>query len=158
MGDMEYHWDPGVKNLFVELIGKNKIPASNTLAQIGAITRGVNAMSKLGMATISSFSDIATQASQATFLGISRSTALVNMGKVLTDISRKGMSPAERQMLSSFGLVTESLISNLHEHINAGTLGNGWLAKAQNRYFKMIGLDWWTTSLKKAMALSINHD
>jgi hypothetical protein len=37
-------------------------------------------------------------------------------------------------------------------------MGNGWMAKAQNRYFKMIGLDWWTSSLKKSMALSLNHD
>lgn len=158
VGDMDYHWDPGVKNLFIEVTGKNKVPASNTLAQIGTIARGVNSMCKLGMATISSFSDIATQISQATYMGISRSESLMNIGKTLTDISRKGMTPAEKQMLSSFGLVAESLISNLHEHINAGSMGNGWLAKAQNRYFKMIGLDWWTTSLKKSMALSLNHD
>jgi len=158
MGDMEYHWDPGVKNLFIELTGKNKIPASNTLAQVGTISRGLNSMCKLGMATISSFSDIATQVSQATYMGISRSESLMNIGKMLTDLSRKGLSPAEKQMLTSFGLVTESLVSNLHEHINAGSMGNGWLAKAQNRYFKMIGLDWWTTSLKKSMALSLNHD
>ena len=158
IGDMDYHWDPGVKNLFVEIIGKNKIPASNTLAQIGATVRGVNSMAKLGMATISSFSDIATQVSQATFMGISRSETLMNMGRMLTDLSRKGLSPAERQMLNSFGLVTENLVSNLHDHVNSGNLGNGMLAKAQNRYFKMIGLDWWSTSLKKAMALSLNHD
>ena len=158
IGDMDYHWDPGVKNLFIELTGKNKIPASNTLAQIGTITRGVNSLAKLGMATISSFSDIATQVSQATFMGISRSTALTNITRMLTDLSRKGLTPAEKQMLSSFGLVTESLVSNLHEAVNNGSLGSGWLAKAQNRYFKMIGLDWWTSSLKKSMALSLNHD
>lgn len=158
IGDMEYHWDSGVKNLFIEITGKNKIPASNTLAQIGTVARGINSLAKLGMATISSFSDIATQVSQATYMGIARSEALMNIGRTLTDISRKGMTPAEKQMLSSFGLITESLVSNLHEHINAGSMGNGWLAKAQNRYFKMIGLDWWTTSLKKSMALSLNHD
>lgn len=158
LGDMETHWDTGVKNLFLEVTGKNKVPGSQTLAQVAQMIRGVNSMCRLGMATISSFSDIATQMSATTFMGISRSEALKNMARTLTDVTRKGLTPAEKQMLSSFGLLSENLIANLHDAINAGNMGNGWLAKAQNRYFRMIGLDWWTTSLKKSMALSINHD
>lgn len=158
LGDMETHWDVGVRNLFLEVTGKNKVPGNQTFAQVAQMIRGINSMCRLGMATISSFSDIATQVNAATFMGISRSEALKNMARTLTDITRKGLSPAEKQMLSSFGLLSENLIANLHDAINAGNMGNGWLAKTQNRYFRMIGLDWWTTSLKKSMALSINHD
>lgn len=158
LGDMETHWDVGVRNYFLEVTGKNKIPGSQTFAQVAQMVRGYNSICRLGMATISSFSDIATQLSQATFMGISRNEALTNIARTLTDVTKKGLTPAERQMLSSFGLLAENLSANLHDAINAGNLGNGWLAKAQNRYFRMIGLDWWTTSLKKAMALSVNHD
>lgn len=158
LGEMDTHWDPTVRNYFLEVTGKNKIPGSQTFAQVMQQVRGYNSLCRLGMATISSFSDIATQLSHATFMGISRNEALVNMVRTLTDVTKKGLTPAEKQMLSSFGLLAENLTANLHDAINAGNIGNGWLAKAQNRYFRMIGLDWWTTSLKKAMALSVNHD
>ena len=157
-GDMDYHWDSGVRNLFLDITGKTNVPANKTLAQVGAFFRGYNSICRLGMATISSFSDIATQMSQAAFLGLKRHETLGNAIKMLTDISRKKLSPAEKQMLSSFGLLTENLVHNLHEHINAGTMGNGKMAKIQNIYFRLNGLDWWTSSLKKAMALTLTHD
>lgn len=158
LGEMTTHWDPGVYNLFVNLTGKNAIPGSQTVAKVAQVLRGVNSMARLGMATISSFSDIATQMNYAMFLGISRSESLGNMVKVLGDVTRKGMTLAEKQCIESFGLLSETLAMQLHDAVNMGTVGNGWLAKAQNRYFRLIGLDWWTSSLKKAMALSVTHD
>ena len=158
LGDMETHWDKGVYNLFVELTGKNKVPASETMAKVSQILRGVNSMARLGMATISSFPDIATQLSYATFLGISKTEALGNMAKTLTNISKRNLSPAERQAISSFGLLSESLAMSFHDAINMGSVGNGWLAAAQNRYFRWTALDWWTNNLKRSMALTINHE
>ena len=158
LGEMESHWDVGVRNLFLEVTGKNKIPGSQTFAQVAQAIRGVNSLCRLGMSTISSFSDIATQLSATTFMGISRNEALTNISRILTDVTRKGLTPGEKQMLSSFGLLSENLAANLHDAINAGNMGNGWLAKTQNIYFRAIGLDWWTSSLKKAMAMSTVHD
>lgn len=158
LGEMFTHWDTGVYNLFIELTGKNKIPASEITAKVAQILRGVNSMARLGMATISSFPDVATQLSYTTFLGISKIESISNMSRMLTNLAEKNLTATEKQALSSFGLLSESLAMSFHDAINMGSVGNGWLAKAQNRYFRLTALDWWTTNLKKSMALSINHE
>ena len=157
-GDMNSHWDDGVRKLFVEVTGKNKVPGNETLAKVMQNLRGYNAICRLGMATISAFSDIATQVNAAVFMGISRNEAFTNAMRMLTDVSRKGLSPAEKQMLSSFGYLSENILAEFHNAINAGNLGNGWLAKTQNIFFRAIGLDWWSSSLRKAMALTTTHE
>lgn len=158
LGNMETHWDTGVYNLFVEITGKNKVPANETLAKVGQNVRGANSTARLGMATISSFSDIGSQLSWATFLGLSRSETLLNMSKMLINFSKKNLSAAEKQFLSSFGLLTESLSTSFLDAVNVGSMGNGWMAKTLNRYFKMIGLDHWTASLKLSTAMTVVHE
>lgn len=158
LGDMESHWDVGVRNLFLEVTGKNKIPGSQVAAQVMQSIRGYNGICRLGMSTISSFSDIATQVNAAVFMGISRSETFTNIIRALTDIVTKGITPEEKQMLSSFGLIAENLSASFHDAINTGNLGNGWLAKTQNIFFRAIGLDGWTNSLKRAMAMTTVHN
>lgn len=158
LGDMNTHWDVGVRNLFLEITGKTKIPANQTAAQIAQGVRGYNGICRLGMSVASSFTDVPTQVNMAVFMGISRNKALVNIIRMLTDITRKGLTPAEKQMLSSFGLFAENLTANFYDSINSGNLGNGWLAKAQNIFFRINGQEHWTSSMKKAAALTVVHD
>lgn len=158
LGEMESHWDVGVRNLFLEVTGKNKIPGSQTVAQIMQNLRGYNGICRLGMSAISSFSDIGTQVNMAAFMGLSKSEALVNILRMLTDVTRRSLTADEKQMLSSFGLLAENLTASFHDAINVGNLGNGWLAKVQNIYFRFNGQDWWTSSMKKAAALTVVHD
>ena len=158
LGEMNTHWDKGVRDLFVEVTGKNKVPGNYTAAKILQNIRSYNAICRLGMSTISSFSDIATQVNMAVFLGISRNEAMGNIVKLLTNINGKNLSPAEKQALSSAGLISEVLTAALRDAINSGNVGNGWLAKTQNIFFRFNGQDWWTTSMKKAAALTVTHE
>lgn len=157
LGNMETHWDDGVYNLFVEITGKNKVPGNEILAKVGQTARGVNSTARLGMSTISSFSDIGTQLNQALYLGLSQNESLVNMSRMLLGFSKNRLRPAERQFLSEFGLLTESLSMSYLDAVNVGSMGNGWMAKTLNRYFKAIGLERWTQSLKMSAALTIGH-
>jgi hypothetical protein len=77
---------------------------------------------------------------------------------MITDVTRRGITPGERALFNDLGLLAENLSANLHEALSQGSVGRGWLSKMQNKYFRAIGLDWWTTSLKKSMALSLNHE
>ena len=152
------HWSNAVDNMFKHLMGMDKIPASNILASIGTGTRGTVSAGSLGMATISSFSDIASQINQAAYLGISRTEALSNIARTLSLWSERKLTPEERQVLSSFGMVTDALIDSFHARVNAGNYGNGFWAKALDTYFNITGLNGWNSSLKKAMSLSICHE
>lgn len=158
LGDMEKHWDVGVRNLFLEITGKNRIPGSQVAAQVMQNLRGYNGICRLGMSTISSFSDIGTQINMAAFMGLSQSEAFVNILRMLTDITRKSLTAEEKQMLSSFGLLAENLTASFHDAINAGNLGNGWMAKTQNIFFRLNGQDFWTSAMKKSAALTVVHD
>ncbi len=158
LGDSHRHWSGNLSKYFDTLTGKINIPVSETGAKVFQTFRTLNSMSSLGMATISSFSDIGAQLSQAMFLGLSQSRAFTNMVRMLTDVTRKGLTPGERALFNDLGLLAENLAANLHDALSQGSAGSGLLAKMQNKYFRAIGLDWWTTSLKKSMALSLNHE
>ncbi len=158
LGDSKRHWSGNLSAYFDVLTGKTNIPVSETMAKVMQTFRTLNSMSSLGMATISSFSDIGAQLSQAMYLGISQQRAFVNMIRMLTDVTRRGLTPGERALFNDLGLLAENLSANLHDALSQGSAGSGLLAKMQNKYFRAIGLDWWTTSLKKSMALSLNHE
>lgn len=157
LGNMETHWDNGVYDLFVEITGKNKVPGNEVLAKLGQTVRGLNSTARLGMSTVSSFSDIGTQLNQAMFLGLSQSESLVNMSKMLLNFSKKRLTAGERQFVSDFGLLTDSLSMSFLDAVNVGSMGNGFMSKMLNRYFKLIGLERWTQSLKLSAALTIGH-
>lgn len=158
LGDSQRHWSGNLSAYFDVLTGKVNTPVSETAAKVMQTFRTLNSMSSLGMATISSFSDIGAQLSQAMYLGLSQQRAFGNMIRMLTDITRKGLTPGERALFNDLGLLAENLSANLHDALSQGSAGSGLLAKMQNKYFRAIGLDWWTTSLKKSMALSLNHE
>lgn len=158
LGDSHRHWSSNLSEYYDTLTGKHNIPVSETAAKLLQHVRTLNSMASLGMATVSSFSDIGAQLSQAMFLGISQSHAFMNMIRMLTDVTRKGLTPGERALFSDLGLLVENIAANLHDALSQGSAGSGFLAKMQNKYFRAIGLDWWTTSLKKSMALSLNHE
>lgn len=158
LGDSQRHWSGNLSAYFDVLTGKVNTPISETAAKVMQTFRTLNSMSSLGMATISSFSDIGAQLSQAMYLGLSQQRAFGNMIRMLTDVTRKGLTPGERALFNDLGLLAENLSANLHDALSQGSAGSGLLAKMQNKYFRAIGLDWWTTSLKKAMALSLNHE
>ena len=158
LGDSHRHWSGNLSQYFDTLTGKTNTPVSETAAKVMQHLRTLNSMSSLGMATISSFSDIGAQLSQAMYLGLSQSRALGNMFRMITDVTRRGITPGERALFNDLGLLAENLSANLHEALSQGSVGRGWLSKMQNKYFRAIGLDWWTTSLKKSMALSLNHE
>ena len=129
LGDMHRHWSGNLSKYYDTLVGKPNIPVSETSAKIMQHIRTLNSMSSLGMATISSFSDIGAQLSQAMYLGISQSRAFSNMIRMLTDVTRKGITPAERALFNDLGLLAESLSANLHEALSQGSAGTGLLAK-----------------------------
>ncbi len=158
LGDSQRHWSGNLSAYFDVLTGKVNTPVSETAAKVMQTFRTLNSMSSLGMATISSFSDIGAQLSQAMYLGLSQQRAFGNMIRMLTDVTRKGLTPGERALFNDLGLLAENLSANLHDALSQGSAGSGLLAKMQNKYFRAIGLDWWTTSLKKSMALSLNHE
>ena len=158
LGDSQRHWSGNLSAYFDVLTGKVNTPVSETAAKVMQTFRTLNSMSSLGMATISSFSDIGAQLSQAMYLGLSQQRAFSNMIRMLTDVTRKGLTPGERALFNDLGLLAENLSANLHDALSQGSAGSGLLAKMQNKFFRAIGLDWWTTSLKKAMALSLNHE
>lgn len=137
-----------------EVTGATSIPVNYTAAKVGAVTRAIQSMAKLGGATLSSFGDIATYGSEVNFQG---RTFLSGVGESLEGLVR-GRPPAEaRALLSEMGVFFDSMIGEL---ARAGSLDDslpGMMSRGMQHFFRLNLLDWWTETLRSSNALGMLH-
>ncbi|MGE4077407.1 MAG: hypothetical protein AB7F22_17765 [Reyranella sp.] len=143
-----------LRNRLAEIDGSVSNPVSQTVAKWGGTVRAVQSLSKLGLATISSFADIGTAAADVNFQG----------GGFLTGVREsiegaiRGRPPTEaKEILAQLGVFFDSMVG---EMARAGSLDDtvpGAVSRGLQRFFKWNGLDWWTESLRSANAMGILH-
>lgn len=137
-----------------EVTGASSIPVNHTAAKVGAITRAVQSMAKLGGATLSSFGDIATYGAELNFQGRS---FLSGVGESLQGLVH-GRPPAEaREILAELGVFFDSMIGEMSR---AGSLDQsepGMMSRGMQHFFRLNLLDWWTETLRSSSALGMLH-
>ena len=153
-----------LNNFFKELDGTTRAVGTShsttvfgvDFASIGAANRAIQNMSKLGFATLSSFSDIASNAAvinRATGRGLFRSYA-----SSMTNIFSQ-FGPAEQKELGyllSVG-VDGSMGSTL-ARISANDSIPGTMGKLQDLFFKLNLMQWWNNSFRKGLAQMLSAD
>lgn len=113
-------------------------------------------MSKLGMATISSFGDIATKAhfiNTRTDRGIFGSYAIA-----FRDIFRRYGKDEQRQLAYLLSVGVENMLGDVHARFGANDSGPGMIAKAHQIYFRLNGMTWWNNAQKVGLARMISAD
>lgn len=144
--------DRALRNFYEEVDGSTQIPESPSLAQVGSVARGLQTLSKLGGAVISSIADIPIKAAELQFQGYN---AFKSYGIALTDIRVRGTK--QKQLGAMLGVGFDGMAGNIAARFTAQDDLPGSISKLQRLFFKVNGLQWWTDSQKIGTGLAMAH-
>jgi len=153
-----------LKNQFAELDGTTRalgatqpiLNTSVTYAGIAAGFRMVQSMAKLGFATISSFSDIATKAS---FINANTERNIFgSYATALRDTFRLFNSEEQKELAYLLSVGVENELADVHARFGANDSGPGMISKAHQLYFKLNGMQWWNSTQKVGVARLLAAD
>lgn len=152
-----------LNNQFREIDGSTRARGAGLPVAFGADFAGIAAgwrmlqnMAKLGMATISSFSDIATKAhfiNTRTERGIFGSYA-----EAFSDIFRGYNSDEQKELAYLLSVGVESFLGDVHARFGANDSGPGAIAKAHQMFFRINGMNWWNNAQKVGLARMMSAD
>ena len=138
------------------VFGQQKKLMGLDLTATAAGVRAIQNMSKLGFATISSFSDVASKASllqRETGRGLfdSYSESILDVMRAFTDEQKKEFS-------YHLGTGVDAFLGSLHSRFGADDQLPGFLTKAQQTYFKLNGMQFWNSAQKDGVAKILASD
>ena len=152
-----------INHQFSELDGTTRARGAARPVMFGADFAGIAAgwrmlqnMSKLGMATITSFSDIASKASfinSRTDRGIFTSYA-----RAFSDVFRNYSSKDQKRLAFLLGVGVDGYNGDVFARFGANDSGPGKLAKAHNIFFRLNGMNYWNNAQKVGVAKMLAAD
>jgi GNAT superfamily N-acetyltransferase len=140
-----------ILNLLSQVDGSVYVPGNVGAAKVGGILRAWQNMAKLGGALISSVSDLAGYAAELRYSqGKNMLSGVLDGIVALT----RGRASGERaDILASLGVFHESVAGSISARFDSPELVAGKLAAAQQFFFRLNGLTWWTEALRDGAAL-----
>lgn len=135
--------------------GYGNTPVNHTLARWGQNWRDWQRISKLGGALIPSIVDFSTQAAELKYQG---ANYLDGYSNALNEITAGKPSDEKALILKEIGQYAEGRIGDLASRFSVDQTFNGKMQRAQNFFFKINGLQWWTESNTNAIALATAHN
>ena len=154
-----------LNNQFAELdgttrqkgISRNFLGMDVSIAGISAGWRMIQNMSKLGFATISSFSDISTKAA---FINANTERGVFSSyGRAFIDVLEGFKNTKQKKELSYLlGVGVDNMLNDVHARFGANDSGPGKMAKAHQFFFKLNGMQWWNNSQKTGLARMLAAD
>ena len=152
-----------LNNQFRELDGSTRARGAGRPLLFGADFAGISSgvrmwqnMSKLGMATISSFSDLATKASfinTRTERGVFGSYA-----QAFGDMFKRYGTDEQKELAYLLNVGIENFLGDVHARFGANDSGVGKVAKAHQAYFRLNGMTWWNNAQKVGLAKMLSAD
>jgi hypothetical protein len=137
---------------FAEIRGDTFAPLHMSGAKISANVRSLNRMSDLGGVLFSSITDVPNMAHRLRVHGQPVLKALSNAGKVLFS----GPRGPEAARIFDAGIST--MLGDIHSRFGAEDHMGGKIAVAENWFFKLSGLTWWTDRLTTGFQSMISVD
>lgn len=126
------------------------------LATISSATRMVQAMAKLGMAVISSFSDVATKAA---FIQTSTGRSLFgSYARALADVFNMFKPAEQREFAVRLKILSDAIIGDVLTRHGSSDMQPGMVTKAVKRFFKLNGMNYWNSSQKTGVARVLAYD
>ena len=143
--------------IFKEVDGTTRIPGNVTAAHISSTLRNIQNMAKLGMAVISSLTDIPNQVAELKYQGVNRfkgyGIAFENL------IKGRGAKKSDRRKIAQMLAVgMDGIIGNTLSRFSANDLTPGMFSKAQQAYFKLNLLSPWTDGHRVGAALMMSKN
>ena len=153
-----------LRNQFAELdgttrqkgISKNFLGMDVSFAGISAGWRMIQNMSKLGFATISSFSDISTKAA---FINANTERGVFSSyARAFIDVLEGFQGKKRKELGYLLGVGVDNMLNDVHARFGANDSGPGKMAKAHQFFFKLNGMQWWNNSQKTGLARMLSAD
>ncbi|OOE15114.1 hypothetical protein BSR09_00475 [Stutzerimonas degradans] len=143
-----------LKTRFSEVDGTSRMAVNHVGARVAANLRAWQSMAKLGGAVISAVTDLPVAASEMRYQG---KGMLSSMGTLIGGMV-KGRKPAEqREILSTLGVFFDSVRGEVVSKFSADDTLGGKMSRAQQLFFKLNGLTWWTDTMRSTSALMMSH-
>jgi hypothetical protein len=143
-----------LKTRFSEIDGTSRMAVNHVGARVASNLRAWQSMAKLGGAVISAVTDLPVAASEMRYQG---KGMLSSMGTLIGGMI-KGRKPAEqREILSTLGVFFDSVRGEVVSKFSADDSLGGKMSRAQQLFFKMNGLTWWTDTMRSTAALMMSH-
>lgn len=132
--------DIKIMNEFKELDGTTRIPDNISMAKIGRAIRVLQNVSKLGGALISSITDLPTQVAELRYQGVPLASAWFN---AFWNPIRGRSTGEQREIAQLLGVGFDGLIGDALSRFDSNDTMPGVLAKMQQRFFKLNGMNYW---------------
>ena len=141
-------------SLFKVVSGETNRPAVGLLARIGVVSRAIQAMSKLGFATLSSIADTFIIARTLKMNGVDTLSPWGQAFKAILSPMSKG---DRRQFALMMGAGTDgirSAIARRFDGLDDSISGNS--AKGLQLYFRLNALEWWTETARESVFFTLS--
>lgn len=143
-----------LQNVMSELDGTTRIPVSLSGARLGSFVRAIQTLSKLGMATISSITDIPIQVHGALRqTGIDPFTGYLN---AFRNLVRGRGDKYTREVAMLLGSGFDGLIGDVVTRITANDGIYQVGSRLQRKYFKYNVMSWWNDAHKTGIVSIIS--
>lgn len=143
-----------LKTRFAEIDGTSRMAVNHVGALVASNLRAWQSMAKLGGAVISAVTDLPVAASEMRYQG---KGMLSSMGTLIGGMVQ-GRKPAEqREILSTLGVFFDSVRGEVVSKFSADDTLGGKMSRAQQLFFKLNGLTWWTDTMRSTAALMMSH-
>jgi hypothetical protein len=143
-----------LRNRLETIDGTARIPVNALGARVGAVTRSVENMAKLGGATISSFSDIPLYAFEMRYQGRS---VLSSMAEAIGGLAKGRNRHEMAEIDGMIGVTFDSLRGEATARFSAHDDLPGRMARAQQTFFKWNVLSWWTDAIRATGQRAMSH-
>lgn len=146
--------EPGGRNLgitaaWAEVSGFTSSAANLTAARIASDARALQSMAKLGGATLSSVTDLATVVGNMTYRGTPLPVAWANT--LLGYAGGRGRG-VDRRVAYLAGEGFEGIIGHVVHPFAAQDLAPGMMSRVMTQFFRLSGLEWWTDTGRSVAA------
>ncbi|HSX88859.1 MAG TPA: hypothetical protein VLG17_12790, partial [Pseudomonas sp.] len=143
-----------LRTRFAEVDGSARIAVNQVGARVASNIRAWQAMAKLGGAVISAVTDLPVAASELKYQGRGM---LSSMGDLIGGMVSGRKSAEQREVLSSLGVFFDSVRGEVVSKFSADDTLGGKMSRAQQMFFKLNGLTWWTDTMRSTAALMMSH-
>lgn len=144
-------------NRLAEVDGTARMAVNNIAARVSSNVRAVQSMAKLGGALLSSFADLANNATELRYQGAG--SVLTNMTRAIGDAASGGRRSADqKEILAGLGVFFDNARGEVISRFSANDTLGGKMSRAQRLFFKLNGLTWWTDTMRSSSALAMSHN
>jgi len=135
-----------VQSAWAEVSGLTATPVAVRAATIGTQVRAWESMAKLGGAVLSAITDLPVRAAALRYQG--KSVLAAGAENLAEFFKGRGSTADQRRIAAQIGAGMDGILGHIATRWGAEDMPMGKWHKAQETFFRLSGLTWWTDAMK----------